>query len=312
ATAFLTIPPKKHSDTPNQVAAISGSNVTLKISGLSDNSKRFTWLYNSIQKIVEWESNNIKYFKSDFKDRVRLGESHELCIYNTRKEDSGTYILREVESGVEVAHSISLKVLAGGQLWAGQFSGTFSPLAPQRHWFCWAFTRGQDEKEQRVSGEVAPAKGGAGAGITFDPVWWQDYGGNDDVASSVPGTLAPAEDPVPKPKLNIETRKKPNNSCHLKLSCEIPDRSVNQSVSYTWYGDSQPFPTDVNRDVLEITVNPQNFSGSYTCQVSNAVSKKNRTVYFTSPCTLARSSEVVRTTVWLLVMVPVVPCLLWT
>ncbi|XP_029791665.1 CD48 antigen isoform X1 [Suricata suricatta] len=217
-------------DTPNQVAAISGSNVTLKISGLSDNSKRFTWLYNSIQKIVEWESNNIKYFKSDFKDRVRLGESHELCIYNTRKEDSGTYILREVESGVEVAHSISLKVL----------------------------------------------------------------------------------DPVPKPKLNIETRKKPNNSCHLKLSCEIPDRSVNQSVSYTWYGDSQPFPTDVNRDVLEITVNPQNFSGSYTCQVSNAVSKKNRTVYFTSPCTLARSSEVVRTTVWLLVMVPVVPCLLWT
>ncbi|XP_030896125.1 CD48 antigen isoform X2 [Leptonychotes weddellii] len=64
--------------------------------------------------------------------------------------------------------------------------------------------------------------------------------------------------------------------------------------------------------VLEITVEPQNYSKFYTCQASNPVSSKNDTVYFTLPCKLARSSGVAWIATWLMVMVPIVPGLLWT
>nr|XP_035940607.1 CD48 antigen isoform X2 [Halichoerus grypus] len=64
--------------------------------------------------------------------------------------------------------------------------------------------------------------------------------------------------------------------------------------------------------ILEITVEPQNYSKFYTCQASNPVSSKNDTVYFTLPCKLARSSGVAWIATWLMVMVPIVPGLLWT
>ncbi|XP_021537578.1 CD48 antigen isoform X3 [Neomonachus schauinslandi] len=64
--------------------------------------------------------------------------------------------------------------------------------------------------------------------------------------------------------------------------------------------------------VLEITVEPQNYSKFYTCQASNPVSSKNDTVYFTLPCKLARSSGVAWIATWLMVMVPIVPGFLWT
>ncbi|XP_058556238.1 CD48 antigen isoform X1 [Neofelis nebulosa] len=112
-------------------------------------------------------------------------------------------------------------------------------------------------------------------------------------------------DPVPKPVIKFEKTQEESNRCHLKLSCGTEDLSV------SWYGDSRPFPKEIHSNVLEITVNPQNYSRSYTCQVSNAVSSKNDTVYFTLPCSLARSTGVAWTATWLVVMVPIVPGLLW-
>ncbi|XP_039102434.1 CD48 antigen [Hyaena hyaena] len=218
----------KVQDPSNQVIAISGSNVTLKIYNLSDEFKQLTWFYNDNQKIAEWEAGEIIYFKSRFKDRVILGKDYELYIYNIQKEDSSKYILLELkESGIEVPHHISLTVL----------------------------------------------------------------------------------DPVPKPFIKIEKREEVNNSCHLKLLCEISD---DRSVNYTWYGDLEAFPTAFHSNVLEITINPQKYSGSYTCQISNAVSSKNDTIYFTLPCTLSRSSGVSWIATWLVVIIPIVPALLWT
>lgn len=40
--------------------------------------------------------------------------------------------------------------------------------------------------------------------------------------------------------------------------------------------------------MLEVTVNSENHSTSYTCEVSNPVSSKNDTVYFTLPCQLGK------------------------
>ncbi|XP_069334579.1 CD48 antigen isoform X2 [Eulemur rufifrons] len=108
-------------------------------------------------------------------------------------------------------------------------------------------------------------------------------------------------DPVPTPAIKIEKTEETNNICHLKLSCVIPDRSVN----CTWYGDSGPFSVACQNSVLELRVpEPQKYSKFYTCKFSNRVSSKNDTVYFTPPCTLARSSGVDWIASWLVVMVP--------
>ncbi|XP_008592685.1 PREDICTED: CD48 antigen-like [Galeopterus variegatus] len=110
------------------------------------------------------------------------------------------------------------------------------------------------------------------------------------------------QDPVPKPQIKIEKTEETENNCYLKLSCKVLDQSVN----YTWYGDSGPFPKGLQNSVLEVTSTKQNYSKFYTCQASNPVSSKNDTLYFASFCTLARSSGVAWITTWLEVMVPTV------
>ncbi|XP_045640438.1 CD48 antigen [Ursus americanus] len=115
-------------------------------------------------------------------------------------------------------------------------------------------------------------------------------------------------DPVPQPNIEIQKKQEVNNFCHLQLSCKIPD----QSITYTWYGNSRALATGPQSFMLEVTVNSENHSTSYTCEVSNPVSSKNDTVYFTLPCQLARSSGVAWIATWLMVMVPIVLGLLWT
>ncbi|XP_059002038.1 CD48 antigen isoform X1 [Mustela lutreola] len=115
-------------------------------------------------------------------------------------------------------------------------------------------------------------------------------------------------DPVPKPEIEIQKTQEVDNRCHLQLSCRMP----NQSINYTWYRDSEPFPTGLQNSVLDIIVEPNNYSTFYTCQLSNPVSSKNDTVYFTPPCKLGRSSAVAWIMTWLIVMVPIIPGLLWT
>ncbi|XP_058165293.1 CD48 antigen, partial [Dasypus novemcinctus] len=114
-------------------------------------------------------------------------------------------------------------------------------------------------------------------------------------------------DPLPNLVIKIERREE-NNSCHIKLSCAIEDSSVN----YTWFGDSGPFPKELQNSVLEITLTPENYSKYFTCQVRNPVSSRNDTVYFTLPCTLARSSGVSSVATWLVVIMPFVLGLLFT
>ncbi|XP_045154439.1 CD48 antigen [Echinops telfairi] len=106
-------------------------------------------------------------------------------------------------------------------------------------------------------------------------------------------------DRVSKPTITVEVEKSENSTCQVKLFCETQDQPVN----YTWHGDSGPLPQD---KALEITHTPETYSRSYTCQVSNPVSSKNDTAYFTSPCILARSFGVHGSATWLLAMVPVV------
>lgn len=108
-------------------------------------------------------------------------------------------------------------------------------------------------------------------------------------------------DPVPEPVIEIEKAEEVDGNCYLNLSCVIED----QPASYVWYGDSGPLPKEFQRNVLEITLNPQNQSRFYMCQVSNPVSSKNDTVYFIPPCTLARSSAVTWIVhLWMMVVVP--------
>lgn len=115
-------------------------------------------------------------------------------------------------------------------------------------------------------------------------------------------------DPVPKPVIKIKKMEEVNNNCYLILSC----MTFNQSVNYTWYRDSGPVPKELQSDVLEITVTPQNYSRFYTCEVSNPVSNSNDTVHFTSYCKLAQSSGVAWIATWLVVMVPTILGLLLT
>ncbi|XP_042538145.1 CD48 antigen isoform X2 [Dipodomys spectabilis] len=89
-------------------------------------------------------------------------------------------------------------------------------------------------------------------------------------------------DPVPTPTINIEKIEESDGNCYLKLSCVVED----PFVDYLWYKDSGPFPMELQRSTLEVTVTPHNQSKSYTCQVSNLLSSKNNTLYFTPPCTL--------------------------
>ncbi|XP_036778637.2 CD48 antigen [Manis pentadactyla] len=109
-------------------------------------------------------------------------------------------------------------------------------------------------------------------------------------------------DPVPKPAIKIENTREVDNNCDLKLSCAVPE----QSVRYTWYGDSGPVLKDLQSAVLEVTVTPSNYSRFYTCEISNPVSSENDTVYFTLPCKLARSSGVSWTAARLMVLVLIV------
>lgn len=90
---------------------------------------------------------------------------------------------------------------------------------------------------------------------------------------------------MPKPSIEINKTEASTDSCHLRLSCEVKD----QHVDYTWYESSGPFPKKSPGYVLDLIVTPQNKSTFYTCQVSNPVSSKNDTVYFTLPCDLGKN-----------------------
>lgn len=96
--------------------------------------------------------------------------------------------------------------------------------------------------------------------------------------------LITSSDPVPQPDIKCNKTEKTNNSCHLVLSCVTPGQSLN----YTWYSDSGRLPEEFQGAVLNITVKPQNYSSFYTCRVSNPVSDKNDTVYFTPPCQIGK------------------------
>ncbi|XP_057595980.1 CD48 antigen-like [Hippopotamus amphibius kiboko] len=113
-------------------------------------------------------------------------------------------------------------------------------------------------------------------------------------------------DPVPKPVINV-TKIQDANNCYPILSCCYPILSCmiqEQSVNYSWCAD---FTLKLlHNSVLKVTHTPQNYSRSYTCQVSNPVSSQNDTVNFISACGLAPSSKVAWTTTWLVVMVTTV------
>ncbi|XP_061257357.1 CD48 antigen [Bos javanicus] len=113
-------------------------------------------------------------------------------------------------------------------------------------------------------------------------------------------------DPVQKPVITVKKLWEMNN-CKLMLSCVIQ----NQSVDYTWYWESGSFPKQLQGSVLQVVHTPQNYSKSYTCQVSNPVSSQNSTINFTSPCEQASSSEVARTATWLVIIVTTLLNLLW-
>lgn len=114
-------------------------------------------------------------------------------------------------------------------------------------------------------------------------------------------------DPVPKPKINVNMTQK-MNTCHLTLSCGIQD----QSVTYTWYWESGSFPKQLQSSVLEDVHTPESYSKSYTCQVSNPISRQNDTIHFTSPCVQASSSGVAWTAAWLVITVTTLLNHLWT
>ncbi|XP_052592595.1 CD48 antigen [Peromyscus californicus insignis] len=114
-------------------------------------------------------------------------------------------------------------------------------------------------------------------------------------------------DPVSKPSINFEKTEDSAESCHLKLSCKVEG----QNVDYTWYDSTRPLPKEGQGDVLDLIITPQNWSTSYTCQVSNPVSSKNDTMYFTSLCTV-KSSGVLWIATWLVVMVPIIYAFLLT
>ncbi|XP_058923457.1 CD48 antigen [Kogia breviceps] len=111
-------------------------------------------------------------------------------------------------------------------------------------------------------------------------------------------------DPVSKPVIKVK-RTQEVNKCYLTLSCVTQDQPVN----YTWYAES--LSKEFHSSVLEVIHVPQNYSRSYTCQVSNPVSSQNDTVNFTSPCVQAPSCGVAWTATWLVIMVTTVLGLLW-
>ncbi|XP_007529645.3 CD48 antigen-like [Erinaceus europaeus] len=90
-------------------------------------------------------------------------------------------------------------------------------------------------------------------------------------------------DPVHEPTIKIKSSQL-RSFCFLKLSCVVPDANV----KYNWFGDLDR--EDPRTDVLEVTLE-QNMSGSYTCQVSNPVSKQNKTIKYNPPCKSGESSR---------------------
>ncbi|XP_012783617.2 CD48 antigen isoform X2 [Ochotona princeps] len=115
-------------------------------------------------------------------------------------------------------------------------------------------------------------------------------------------------DPVPNPVINIEKKEEMDN-CFLTLTCTAQNQSA---VKYTWYDDSRLLNQEFQGNVLKMTVNSQNYSSSYTCQVKNSVSGKNQTVYFSKLCELASSFAVAQMASWLVVLAPIVNVLLLT
>ncbi|XP_023555640.1 CD48 antigen [Octodon degus] len=116
-------------------------------------------------------------------------------------------------------------------------------------------------------------------------------------------------DPVPNFTIKIEMKKEVGDNCYMNLSCDIPD----PSVDYIWYKDSGPFPKELHRSVLEVNLTSSHRQSKfYTCQISNAISSKNDTVYFHPPCNLERSSGVIPIVHWLVALIPIIPVLLLT
>ncbi|XP_077012750.1 CD48 antigen [Tamandua tetradactyla] len=109
-------------------------------------------------------------------------------------------------------------------------------------------------------------------------------------------------DPVPKPVIKIEEKREKNNSCYVRLSCEIHD----ESVKSMWFTELGPLPKERQKSVLEITLKPDNHATFVTCQFSNPASSQNNTIYLSSPCTPAQSFGVIWTATWLEVMIPFV------
>lgn len=88
-----------------------------------------------------------------------------------------------------------------------------------------------------------------------------------------------------QPTIKIEKTENLPDACHLILSC----KGEQQNVTYTWFDDLGSLPQNGEGGVLERIITPQNKSTFYTCQVSNPISRKNDTVYFTLPCTLGKN-----------------------
>ncbi|XP_012584319.1 PREDICTED: CD48 antigen isoform X2 [Condylura cristata] len=120
-------------------------------------------------------------------------------------------------------------------------------------------------------------------------------------------------DPVPQPTLTQDL-KKGNNSCILTLSCYVSDTFV----CYTWFREGKHLP-EFQDSVIEVIIDHQNYSSSYTCMVSNPLDSKNVTVFWTASmlellsCTQAPSFAG-RACIanWLVVVLPIVLGLLLT
>ncbi|XP_069402218.1 CD48 antigen-like [Ovis canadensis] len=307
--------------------ATPGDNVSLQISNLPKNRRSLTWFYTTDQKIVEWESGEpTKYFDTKFKDRATLdSQSGTLHIRKVQKEDSSTYLLRVLkDNGHEEEYKISLMVLGYSKYATpgDNVSLQISNLPMKNRSLAWFYTTDQKIVE-RESGEPtkyfdtkfkdrATLDSQSGTlhirkvqkedSSTYLLRVLKDNGHEEEYKISLM-----VLDPVPKPEINVNMTQK-MNTCNLTLSCGIQGHSV----TYTWYWESGSFPKQLQSSVLEDVHTPESYSKSYTCQVSNPISRQNNTIHFTSPCVQASSSGVAWTATWLVIMVTTLVNLLWT
>ncbi|XP_072503526.1 natural killer cell receptor 2B4-like isoform X2 [Notamacropus eugenii] len=88
-------------------------------------------------------------------------------------------------------------------------------------------------------------------------------------------------DPVQDPSIQVTGKSWNNSLCHVNLSCFVHG---NDDLTYTWYRGREQIKPPGKQAHVQLHIQAKNTESDYTCNVSNPVSSRSRTINLAWEC----------------------------